>query len=646
MSIPCTCIPPPPQAPTLPQKYPLRPCRTGQLLESEARTLQSQQLMQSTLRATMIQGTQAILVAIDNNAQLIRETQQEVQQTRAEVLNNRQLIQDVSTQVSAVSSQLETMQSEANAFREQFADGGSGWDSNSDGLVSATELLAVMVDLGYVESSTSTRRELESTNALETLELAATVFPLAQALLSTWKTASEGTQWGSLFSATFGASGVSIGSLVADQLPQGRLATQAKSLLDQFAGGLSVLQSTGATIWEAVETCASALVRSTVDFLECMTDTSESTGPTCIDELAEGVKNCIDPALPCKITIGGPQSTCLTLNAPAITFDEALGPLTMSGSASPTGGVQATADFQEMEFEASLIDVGFDIRINLALALSPTTSRIEPQEFPLTSEPTSLFTRTFMIGIVPLVVELEVQLVASVELSINTSAAVEVRFSHQEQVGLTSATISNTNGLHMQWDDFSPELTQSLISQTSGEVHIHHLKVSAGPRVILKLNGVGIEVTPYVQFTAAGKIGFTPSGCVSSSISTELGLRASMGFTGLDSPGAVATAACKTSACGLIDLVPGRVADCGWQALSGQDTTACEAASDVCQDFGSTIDNFIGVERSTESAALISLTPRPRRRRKWSHPTPLPCASADTRVYTLVPRRRVQWFGR
>ena len=50
------------------------------------------------------------------------------------------------------------------------------------------------------------------------------------------------TDWNDLFSTQ--AQGASIGDLLVEQLPSGTLAAKAQGLLDQFAGGLSVVQST------------------------------------------------------------------------------------------------------------------------------------------------------------------------------------------------------------------------------------------------------------------------------------------------------------------------------------------------------------------------------------------------------------------
>ena len=572
--------------------------------------------MERTLQATIIQSTQTILVAIDNNAQLIRETQQEVQQTRAEVLKNRELIQDVSDQVAAVATQLSSLRDESTAFLAKFESGGTGWDTDGNGQASASELLDIMVDLGFVDAAPSARRSLQTVDVLATLELAASAFPVARSLYTAWQVQRESTPWNGLLSSTSNVPGVSIGQLLVEQLPIGHLADQAQGLLDQFAGGLLVAQSTAAAVWQAIETCASDIVRSTVDFLECMGDAPALPSSSCIAQLADGARNCIDPAVPCTVTLGGPQSSCLALDIPAAAFSVVAGPLTVSGAARPTATMEATAEFETMDFGVTLTNAAFDIAFDSSLDLSGNSVvGFGPEELLLTDtnsdgniqacaqptgsscKPVSIFSRTFMVGIMPLIVELELQLVATVEILANSSCPVLAQYSYSERVGLDSATASNTNGLNIQWRELAPVMNQSFFASTVGSARID-LKVSVGPRLSLKLNGVGAAITPYAQLLAAGDLAFSASSCQSNSINTELGLGASLSFSGLESPGAGASTACQTGVCGLIAQVPGKVADCGWQALSGQDTTACEAATDVCEDMGDTLDNFVGVERS------------------------------------------------
>ena len=181
------------------------------------------------------------------------------------------------------------------------------------------------------------------------------------------------------------------------------------------------------TTFDHAADLAKKLGKPIVDFVNCLLP---ETLVGCAADAAGGAVECLNPATPCKLKLGGKGSKCLALKDAGLSYNYKSGPLTISGSVTPTGGMAVEADITNGKSSVQLfgkVAVKADITIKASASGSvPLTKKklyltdckgkicniCKNPTSKLSCRPKLLYRKMFKAGYVPIIVEVKVQAVA------------------------------------------------------------------------------------------------------------------------------------------------------------------------------------------------------------------------------------------
>jgi len=209
----------------------------------------------------------------------------------------------------------------------------------------------------------------------------------------------------------------------------------------------------------------------------------------CIADLKASLLTCHDLRHPCVVSIGmdatGALTSCMDIGQfvssvlpPSLQrFTVGAGPVSLSGQLRPVGrlGVRATIDRNPTNLEILLKveRLGVELDLDAVFQFHKAWGKSGAKELEL-SRKFTLLERAFMIGFVPVVVVVDVQLMAYVEYEVGVKVdAGQLSASLSAFAGIESGDISIRPGRKPVWHtSFAARATPTLINQLKSSVAI------------------------------------------------------------------------------------------------------------------------------------------------------------------------------
>ena len=205
------------------------------------------------------------------------------------------------------------------------------------------------------------------------------------------------------------------------------------------------------TTFDHAADLAKKIAKPIVDFVECLSP----AGSSCIGDIGKGIGACLDPSKPCKIKVGGKGSACLAIVGAGQSYDYSSGPLSLSGSVTPTGGLSVEADISKGQIN---VELHGKVAVKALAKIETTQAKTIPltktklyltncigKKCSICRNPTSklqcqplvLIRKTFVFGYVPVIIEIKVQAVAEYHLKLNAKGSFKASVSYDNDAVLS-----------------------------------------------------------------------------------------------------------------------------------------------------------------------------------------------------------------
>ena len=338
--------------------------------------------------------------------------------------------------------------------------------------------------------------------------------------------------------------------------------------------------------------------RGIVDFIDCLSPQAAACGKDAL----KGFASCLDPTTPCVVKLGGKGSTCLALTNPGLSYNYKNGPFSLHGSVKPIGGMSIEADVTDgkitlqlygkvsvkagIAFEATTsLKYKYKKKLYLTDCIGKKCSVCKTPTSRIRCKPMVLFAKAYVIGVVPVILELKIQAVAEISIEIDASGSFKAALSYENDAAVSIkkaiATFDPIEGVKLDVgfdSNFNKQIQKTLSIQAGiglkGVIRI-------GAEITAAVNGIPISILPAARLVAEGKVETTNSGCLTGSFSAGIGLDAgiTLGIT-VPNPAPLMGAVCRA----LVETtcnIPGvKVANCAVKVAFKADP--CKEAGGLC----------------------------------------------------------------
>ena len=337
-----------------------------------------------------------------------------------------------------------------------------------------------------------------------------------------------------------------------------------------------------------------------VEFIDCLAPRNQTNG--CWNDSVKGFATCQDMSTPCRIKLGGQGSACLAFTNPGLSYNYQSEHMTLSGSVKPIGGVSVEADIT-------------DGKINLAMhgriavkaqavfqATAPKTTKYRRKLYltdcvgkkcsvcktptsKLSCKPMILFMKAFVIGYVPVIIELKIQAVAEISLEMKTEGPFKADLSYDNDaivsIKRAIATFDPLRGVKLDVafaNNFEKQINKTLVIQ--GGVGLKGV-LRVGAEITVAVNGIPIKIFPAARLVAEGNTQLTNAGCLTGSFAAGIGLDAgiSLGFV-VPNPAPLMGAVCRALVETTCNVPGANVASCAVKLAAKIDP--CKEAQELC----------------------------------------------------------------
>eukprot|EP00794_Sanderia_malayensis_P019570 gene19570-21501_t len=354
------------------------------------------------------------------------------------------------------------------------------------------------------------------------------------------------------------------------------------------------------TTFDHAADVAKKIAEPLLDFVKCL---SPATGG-CLTDIGKGVASCLDTSKPCKIKLGGKGSTCLAVNSAKQSYSYTSGPLTMTGSVEPTGGASLETDLTDGKINIGLhgnVAVKASIKVEVTKSTSipvvkkrlyltncvgKACSPCSSPESKLKCRPLTLYSKVFMAGYLPVIIQVEAQVVADLyfEMKATGSFKAEISYDNEKLIGISKAiaTFDPVNGVKFDvalLQNLDKQITKSVVVNAGVEM-MGVLRI--GTQLRISVNGIPLSMFLAARFVMEGKLALSQN-CMTGSFSAGIGLSA--GITAdfsIPNPATLAGIACKGVVGGACMFPAVKVANCAIKVLTKVDP--CKKAQGMCTD--------------------------------------------------------------
>ena len=302
-----------------------------------------------------------------------------------------------------------------------------------------------------------------------------------------------------------------------------------------------------------------------VEFLDCLAPKNQFVA--CSKDVVKGFASCLDPSTPCKIKLGGQGSACLAFTNPGLSYNYQSKYVTLSGSVKPIGGVSVEADITDGKINLAMYGrIAVKAQAVLQATASKTTkyrrklylvdcvgkkcSICKTPTSKLRCRPMILYMKAFVIGYVPVIIELKIQAVAELSLEMKTEATFKASLSYDNDaivsIKRAIATFDPSKGVKLDVafsDNFDKQIQKTLVIE--GGVGMKGV-IRVGAEITVAVNGIPITIFPAARLVAEGNMQLTNAGCLTGSFAAGIGLDAgiSLGFV-VPNPAPLMGAVCR-----------------------------------------------------------------------------------------------------
>ena len=337
-----------------------------------------------------------------------------------------------------------------------------------------------------------------------------------------------------------------------------------------------------------------------IDFIDCLAPSSQFVG--CAKDAAKGFASCLDPTTPCKIKLGGKGSVCLALTNPGLSYNYKSGPLTMHGSVKPIGGMSVEADITNGKITLALYGK-VSVKAEAIFETTASSSKKYRRKLYLTDcigkkcsvcktptkkascRPMMLFTKAYLIGYVPVIIELKIQAVAEISLELNADGAFRAGLTYENDAVVSIkkalATFDPVKGVKLDvgfGTNFDKQIQKTLVIQTGvglkGVLRI-------GAEITTSVNGIPIAIFPAARLVAEGKVQASSTGCLTGSFAAGIGLDAGISVSlTVPKPGALMGTVCRALVEATCNLPHVKVLNCAVKVAFN--ANPCKEAEGLC----------------------------------------------------------------
>jgi len=254
-------------------------------------------------------------------------------------------------------------------------------------------------------------------------------------------------------------------------------------------------------------------------FFECLVPDKLKS---CISDAARSTRDCLSPRKPCKIKLGGQGSSCLAVESTQLRYKHREGALRFSGNITSSGTFGAAVDFTNgkiiLDFSGSF-GINHEMRINTdkkhiqpriskKLYLTDCTGiRCHPCTSPTESYkclPKTIYRRAFIIGYLPVIIEIKVQIVAFLDFEMKSLDALHLNLSYNKldavKIKNARAVLDFVKGgfLKVSLDKkFNREFVKTAFTRSGVDI-MTALRI--GPEITFAVNGIPINIFTGIRF--------------------------------------------------------------------------------------------------------------------------------------------------
>ena len=353
-------------------------------------------------------------------------------------------------------------------------------------------------------------------------------------------------------------------------------------------------------------------------FFECLVPDKLKS---CISDAARSTRDCLSPRKPCKIKLGGKGSSCLAVESTQLRYKHREGALSFSGNITSSGTFGAAVDFTNGKI---ILDFSGSFGINHEMSINTDKKHIQPRIskklyltdctgivcHPCTSPtesykclPKTIYRRAFIIGFMPVILEIKVQTVAFLDFEMKSMDVVNLNLSYNE---LDAVNIKNARAvfdfvkggsLKMSLDkDFNKQFAQSVFIRNGVDI-MTALRI--GPEITVTVNGIPINIFTGIRFAidaVVPKIQNSPnqSACFHGDIKAGIGIDVGIGIDTQEMTASrVLGSACSsavTAAC-----YSEKAVNCMTQAIKGRKTKfhPCNKMKSYCSSMERKVSSLL-----------------------------------------------------
>ena len=353
-------------------------------------------------------------------------------------------------------------------------------------------------------------------------------------------------------------------------------------------------------------------------FFECLVPDKLKS---CISDAARSTTDCLSLRKPCKIKLGGKGSSCLAVESTQFAYKHREGALRFSGTITTSGTFGAAVDFTNGKI---VLDFSGSFGINHEMSINTDTAHVQPRIskklyltdckgtvcHPCTSPnegyeclPKTIYRRAFIIGFMPVILEIRLQIVAFLDFEMKSMDALSFNLSYNKldavKIKNARAVLDFVKGGSLKVfldNDFNKHFAQTVFIRNSADI-MTALRV--GPEITFAVNGIPINIFTGIRFAVDAvvpKIRNSPnrSACFHGSIKAGVGIDVGIGIDTQEMTASrVLGSACSsvvTAAC-----YSEKAVNCMAQAIKGRKTKfhPCNTMKSYCSDMEKKVSSLL-----------------------------------------------------
>ena len=270
-------------------------------------------------------------------------------------------------------------------------------------------------------------------------------------------------------------------------------------------------------------------------FFECLVPDRLKS---CVSDAIRSAKSCLSLDKPCKVQLGGKGSSCLAIKKTRQYFDYKEGLLRMSGDIDTKGAFSTSFEFTNSKLTIDFTgSIGFNNNIVILAHRAHVQPKISKKLYltdcigakclPCSSPtksykclPETVFRRVFVIGYMPVLIEVKIQLVAFIDLEIKAMDRFNISTSHKKEgaININSARVEldlvRGVSLHISLNkDFERKFLKTILIQSGVDIMA---AIRIGPEITFSVNGIPLSVFAGIRFAMEGLIPKLPPNDITS----------------------------------------------------------------------------------------------------------------------------------